>query len=109
MNVLGALAENSKPIAYGTAAVLGLHKMMRMVMEWQNHRQALAERRSNRGIQIAGEVDAVNVVKRHMGPEVEASWPAEKTREVASAVASMERVTVSDLVDEDDPRVKGAR
>ena len=45
ISVLGDLARSSAPIGYGVTAVYALHRLLQLVMTWQQHRLDLAERR----------------------------------------------------------------
>ncbi|MFB9930136.1 hypothetical protein ACFORO_16735 [Amycolatopsis halotolerans] len=44
VTVLSELARNSGPLAYGTATLIALHRLLNLVMRWQKHRQDVAER-----------------------------------------------------------------
>ncbi|MFI5563491.1 hypothetical protein ACIA2T_29765 [Amycolatopsis japonica] len=43
VSVLSGLAERSAPVAYGAAALYGLHRLLEMVMTWQRHRLEIEE------------------------------------------------------------------
>ncbi|WP_143267183.1 hypothetical protein [Amycolatopsis thailandensis] len=44
VTVISDLAANSRPLGYGVAGLYGLHRLLQIVMNWQNHRADLAER-----------------------------------------------------------------
>lgn len=44
VTVLGDLARASSPIGYGIAGLYGLHRLLNVVMTWQQHRLDIAER-----------------------------------------------------------------
>ncbi|WP_132120525.1 hypothetical protein [Actinocrispum wychmicini] len=101
--VLVQLAANSQPITVGLGALIGLHKLMRMVMEWQTFRQDLKERRE--GVRPIDGEDAARLLQAYS--------PAQRAdtdlhREAQEALTEISPVVESDMIDPDDPRATGA-
>lgn len=102
VTVLAELARSSQPISYGLAALFGLHKLLQMTMEWQKHRQELAERRST-----ASRSQLLSLLvqhEQHTGPGTAISDEARHA--AAAAIAGLEPVLAADMVEPEDPRAR---
>lgn len=107
VTVLADLARNSPPIAYGLSAVFALHKLMDMVVKWQNHRQQLAERQQEppRGRLHA---DLVSSLRQHEQAISSRPVPDVGRHEVVEAIMRLDHVLAAEMVDPDDARATGA-
>ncbi|MFD1044183.1 hypothetical protein ACFQ1S_00520 [Kibdelosporangium lantanae] len=99
VTVLASLAQSSQPLAYGVGGLLALQRLMKMVMEWQNHRQTLDERRQAAIRQL---------LLDHQ--RVETGAPGVENLNLAPAVAALsglEPVLAAEMIDPQDARATG--
>lgn len=101
--VLVQLAANSQPVAVGIGALLGLHKLMRMIMEWQTFRQDMKERRER--VRPIDDEDAARLLQTYSAARPEND---DVHRAAQDALVEIGPVVASDLIDPDDPRATGA-
>jgi hypothetical protein len=97
VTVLSDIAKTSTPAAYGVSALVALHKLMNMVMDWQNHRQSLAERRRA----LNAEDVLVTFEAQQMGAH---SGIAGNRARASHAISRINRVAAAEMIDPDDPR-----
>lgn len=94
------LARNSQPVAYGLTALLALHRLMRMIMEWQTHRQDLAEKRD-----ALSRSQLLSLLTQHEQAVSAGTAVSDEARhEAATAVARLDPVLAADMVEPEDPR-----
>ena len=102
VTVMTELARNSQPIAYGLAALLGLHKLLHMTMEWQKHRQDLTERRN-----VSSRSQLLSLLAQHeQNVEMRTAISDEARHEAAAAIAGFDPVLAADMVEPEDPRAR---
>jgi hypothetical protein len=103
VTVMAELVRNSQPIAYALAALLGLHKLLHMIMEWQKHRQELVERRS-----ASSRSQLLSLLVQHEQNVGTGTAISDEARhEAAAAIAALDTVLAADMVESDDPRAIG--
>lgn len=61
VTVLGTLAETSRPIAYGTAGLFALQRLLTMIMNWQKHQVDLDRARLELAHQLASQAAGLTV------------------------------------------------
>jgi hypothetical protein len=104
ISVLADLAKGSQPIAYGVSGVFVLHRLMGMVMEWQNHRQALSERRSPTDSSEDRSVrELLGRHRRAIGVQLD----VEGIEDVGRATRQLGDVIAAEMIEPDDPRAVG--
>jgi hypothetical protein len=103
VTVLTEVAKSSAPVAYGVGALFALQKLMQMVMEWQNHRQALTERREKVDLEAAMEI--VNQHRAEVTPNV--IMAGDDVWKPANAIRNLDRVNTAEMITPDDPRARG--
>jgi hypothetical protein len=102
VTVMAELVRNSQPIAYALAALLGLHKLLHMIMEWQKHRQELVERRS-----ASSRSQLLSLLVQHEQNVGTGTAISDEARhEAAAAIAALDTVLAADMVEPDDPRAR---
>lgn len=100
VTVMADLARSSQPVAYGLTALLGLHRLMRMIMEWQTHRQELAERRD-----ALSRSQLLSLLAQHEDAVSPGTTVADEARhDAATAIARLDPVVAADMLDPEDPR-----
>ena len=135
VSVLADLARNSAPIGYGTASLYALHRVLRLVMTWQQHRLDIAERRLHLDelrhalaeehrrlspyLPEPSRKAGLGEVGRHRGeeptrniePEVNLGSAVDEQpsefRPMLSAGLALGNVQAAELISLDDPRVVG--
>lgn len=108
VTVLTELTETSAPMAYGVGVLFSLHKLMVMVMEWQNHQQSLKERREDRH-RLESQSDLQLDVASRMGRTFSESgrvYPHVEKR-AAEAIVKLNNVVAAEMADAEDPRAQG--
>jgi hypothetical protein len=102
ITVLGDIANTSKPVAYSIAGLFGLHKLMNMIMEWQNHREAIRERRQKPDLMsIEAGKRVVEEFLQQEGPRRAVHAPSD---EVGQAASTLGPVLAAEMISQDDPR-----
>ncbi|MEC3977846.1 hypothetical protein [Amycolatopsis sp. H20-H5] len=106
--MLADVVEHSRPVAYTVGSVFALQRLLRMVMEWQVHRQELDERRHQAEKADRSEID--QILRRHLRAEQAlgslAGRPTlpEDLDEAAEALTKLGPVLAAEMVDPDDRR-----
>jgi hypothetical protein len=98
ITVLGTLAETSQPIAYGTAGLIGLQRLLAMLMQWQRHRVTIEWQRH----QVTMDRDVAQLRKML---EEHASGIGVRA-EVVAAAARLGTVTEAEMIEPGDPRAR---
>lgn len=100
VTVMADLARNSQPVAYGLTALLALHRLMRMIMEWQTHRQELAEKRD-----ALSRSQLLSLLAQHEQAVSAGTAVSDEARhEAATAITRLDPVLAADMVEPEDPR-----
>jgi hypothetical protein len=107
VTVLGDVARNSAPIAYGMSVLYGLHKLMNMIMEWQTHKQNLSERRMTAGEVIGDFEAAITKEEREMGVFPGSRIANDIRYSAIDAAPRMNDVTAAEIISPDDLRAQG--
>jgi cation transport ATPase len=96
------LARNSQPIAYGLTALLALQKLMRMIMEWQTHRQELTEKRD-----ALSRSQLLSLLAQHEHSVSARTAVSDEARhEAATAITRLDLVLAADMLEPEDPRAR---
>ncbi|WP_340687306.1 hypothetical protein LCL61_14505 [Amycolatopsis coloradensis] len=119
VSVLSGLAERSAPVAYGAAALYGLHRLLEMVMTWQRHRLEIEEgevrleqlrgQLRDTGVQLRQEFDPRLVApgedRGEPGRQDElAERAANPPAEVVRAADQIGTIIGAEMIDPGDPR-----
>ncbi|MFJ8909992.1 hypothetical protein [Amycolatopsis sp. NPDC102389] len=122
VSVLSGLAERSAPVAYGAAALYGLHRLLEMVMTWQRHRLEIEEGKArleqlrgqlrDTGVQLRREFDQrVELPRDEQGEPAARSVEAELAERAANPPAEVVRaadgigsIIGAEMIDPRDPR-----
>jgi hypothetical protein len=105
VSVLTTLAERSAPVGYGFAALWGLQRLLRMVMDWQRHRLDLELGRR----QFDQLPTAEELIQQHAVAELEpisgrlpSGTPVAEGVAVPETVVNLRPVLDSRMIDEGD-------
>lgn len=98
--VLGELAKGGTPIAYGIGTIFVLERLLKMIMDWQNHRRALQT--------AVKELDPEILLRQHIaetaGEPVVPGYHTFSIEAAADALSNFPHLRSVELVDEDDER-----
>lgn len=89
VTILGTLAESSQPIAYGTAGLIGLQRLLTMLMRWQKHRVEIERDRA----------ELRTLLDAHAGR-------TDVRDAVVIAASRLGTVTEADMIEPGDPRAR---
>jgi hypothetical protein len=93
---VSVLAESSQPFAYVAGGLYALHKLVHLVMEWQDSKLSRTERLSK-------------LLDRHIQAVAPQAAVSEQDRaQATAAIGTLGRVVAAEVIDPDDPRATGA-
>ncbi|RLK54438.1 hypothetical protein [Actinokineospora cianjurensis] len=105
VTVLGDLAREATPIGYIAVGVVVFKQLFSMLMDWQVHRQDMAERQASASSDSRGElVDLFRDLLRQLGIASTQNSPSAEDP-VIRAAEELGRILEVEMIDEDDPRL----
>lgn len=104
VSVLGELSQQYAPIAYGTAGLYTLQRLLRLLMEWQRHRAELEELRRRPMNESTERNRTWQVDQLAEVFDLPSGAAADLHSELQKANAALGRIQAAELIDTDDPR-----